>query len=418
MPQIGLGRGSFEPERKTPGAIIIPMDQNNPSIIRTGGDADLAFAVVVLASYFATFSSLQSATPLKIVVLIALGTAYLAVGIYGYAYCVRRKSTQLSILYFVVQIILGGLIVYLGKGAGFNALVLMPLAGHVVMLLPRRSAYVALAVITFTYVAAVYAFSRSIAIVWEGLPIFVAGVIFIVVFTQMALNEESSRREVERLVKELTDVNQRLREYAIQAEDLATAKERNRLAREIHDGLGHYLTTIYMQIQAARAVAANDKGRAGTILAKAQNLTQEALADVRQSVAALRSPIDGFQPLAEMIGGLLEAARNAGIEPDLIVTGEEPALNPQTRWTLYRAAQEGISNTCKHAKASHLWIKLDYSQNACVELGVEDNGVGPGEYQEGFGLMGLKERVSSVGGELEIGLSPHGGFEFDIKVPA
>ncbi|HWR67061.1 MAG TPA: sensor histidine kinase [Bellilinea sp.] len=394
------------------------MSQNSPSLIRTGGDADLAFAVVVLASYFATFSSLQSASPLKIVVLIALGTAYLAAGIYGYAYCVRKKATELSIAYFVVQILLGGLIVYLGKGAGFNALVLMPLAGHAVILLPRRTGYVALFIITFSYVAAVYAFSGSVATVWQGLPIFVAGLIFIVVFTQMALNEEASRREVERLLNELTAVNQRLREYAIQAEDLATVKERNRLAREIHDGLGHYLTTIFMQIQAVRAVIDNDKGRADSILAKAQNLTHEALADVRQSVAALRSPIDNHELLTEMIGGLLEGARNAGIEPELIVTGDEPELNPQTRWTLYRAAQEGISNTCKHAMASHLWIKLDFSQDACVQLDVEDNGIGPGDYKEGFGIMGLKERVSSVGGELQIGSSSSGGFEFNIKVPA
>ena len=394
------------------------MNLDKPSIIRTGGDADLAFAVVVLASYFATFSSLQSASAVKIVVLISLGTAYLAAGIYGYAYCVRRKSTQLSILYFWIQIMLGGLIVYLGRGAGFNALVLMPLAGHAVILLPRRTAYIALFVITFSYVAAVFAFSGSVEAVWTGLPIFVAGLIFIVVFTQMALNEESSRREVERLLNELTAVNQRLREYAIQAEDLATAKERNRLAREIHDGLGHYLTTIYMQIQAARAVSGNDKGRAEAILSKAQNLTQEALTDVRHSVAALRSPIDGHKPLADMIGGLLDGARNAGIEPELIVSGDERPLNPQTRWTLYRAAQEGISNTCKHAHASRLWINLDFTQSACVELEVEDNGIGPGEYKEGFGLMGLKERVSSVGGELQIGSSPKGGFEFDIKVPA
>jgi len=394
------------------------MNLDKPSIIRTGGDADLAFAVVVLASYFATFSSLQSASAVKIVVLISLGTAYLAAGIYGYAYCVRRKSTQLSILYFWIQIMLGGLIVYLGRGAGFNALVLMPLAGHAVILLPRRTAYIALFVITFSYVAAVFAFSGSVEAVWTGLPIFVAGLIFIVVFTQMALNEESSRREVERLLNELTAVNQRLREYAIQAEDLATAKERNRLAREIHDGLGHYLTTIYMQIQAARAVSGNDKGRAEAILSKAQNLTQEALTDVRHSVAALRSPIDGHKPLADMIGGLLDGARNAGIEPELIVSGDERPLNPQTRWTLYRAAQEGISNTCKHAHASRLWINLDFTQSACVELEVEDNGIGPGEYKEGFGLMGLKERVNSVGGELKIGSSTKGGFEFDIKVPA
>ncbi|MFA5836490.1 MAG: sensor histidine kinase [Bellilinea sp.] len=394
------------------------MNRTNPSIIRTGGDADLAFAVVVLASYFATFSSLQETAPFKIVILIGLGTAYLAIGIYGYAFCARSKSVPFSLFYFAIQIVVGGLIVFLGKGAGFNALVLMPLAGHAVVLLPRGTGYIAHIVIMLAYVMAVYAYSGSVEVVWQGLPIFTAGVVFIVVFTQMALNEEASRREVERLLKELTEANLRLREFALQAEDLATAKERNRLAREIHDGLGHYLTTIHMQIQAASAVSANDQKRAKTILTKAQNLTQEALADVRHSVAALRSPVDGHQPLAEMIRGLLEGARNAGIVPELIIQGEERNFNPQTRWTLYRAAQEGISNACIHAKASRMWITLDYSQADCVVLDVEDNGIGPDDYKEGFGLLGMKERVSSVGGTMEIGPSKQGGFAFDIKVPA
>lgn len=394
------------------------MNRTNPSIIRTGGDADLAFAVVVLASYFATFSSIQTASPINIVIMIALGTGYLAIGIYGYGRCAQSKSIPLSILYFGLQIPLGGLIVYLGKGAGFNAMVLLPLAGHAVVLLPRRLGYLAQLLIVLSYVVAVYAFSGSVAVVWEGLPIFTAGLIFIVVFTQMALNEESSRREVERLVNELTEVNQRLREYALQAEDLATAKERNRLAREIHDGLGHYLTTIYMQIQAAQAVSINDMGRADQILAKAQNLTQEALADVRQSVAALRAPLDDRKSLSEMVGNLLEGARSAGIEPILIVNGTERNINPQTRWALYRASQEGISNVCRHANATHLWIKLDYLEKDCIKLSVEDDGVGMTAGNEGFGLLGVKERVNSVGGELNLRSSEKGGFAIEIKVPS
>jgi len=393
------------------------MNRTNPSIIRTSGDADVAFAVVVLASYFATFSSLQSANATKIVVMITLGTAYLAIGIYGYARCARLKSLSLGLLYFGLQIPLGGLIVYLGKGAGFNALLLLPLAGHAVVLLPRRIGYLAQVAIILDYVLTVYAYSQSVSTVWEGLPIFTAGLVFVVVFTQMALNEEASRREVERLVNELTEANQRLREYAIQAEDLATAKERNRLAREIHDGLGHYLTTIYMQIQAARAVASNDRIRADQMMEKAQNQTQEALADVRQSVAALRSPLDGHQSLSEMIRGLLEGARSSGIESEFIITGDERNINAQSRWTLYRASQEGISNVCRHANASHMWIKLDYTDPNQILLKVEDDGIGVSQLTEGFGLLGLKERVHIVNGEINIGPSKSGGFSVQIKVP-
>ncbi len=82
------------------------------------------------------------------------------------------------------------------------------------------------------------------------------------VFTQMALDEEKSRREVERLVDKLETANVKLRKYADEVEELAIIQERNRLAREIHDGLGHYLTTIHMQLQAAEVIIDKDRDKA------------------------------------------------------------------------------------------------------------------------------------------------------------
>ncbi len=393
------------------------MDYQKPSIVRTGGDADLAFAVVVLASYFATFSALQQASVSTIVLLILLGMAYLAIGIYGYAYCAQAKGDLFQIGYFVVQIPLGGLIVYLGKGAGFNAMVLLPLAGHAAVLLPKRAGYLAQLLIAVSYVGAVFLYSGSIQAVWQGFPTFVAGLIFIVIFTQMALNEESSRREVERLVNELTVANQRLREYALEVEDLATIKERNRLAREIHDGLGHYLTTIHMQIQAANAINPKDPKRATEMLLKAQALTQEALADVRHSVATLRAQEEPQGTLSEQIRNLFDGVKPFGIDPCLDIAGEERELDLPTYWTLFRAAQEGISNTCKHAKAEHIWLALDYRDTDWVRLEVKDDGIGVETVSEGFGLMGLKERATHLGGTVFLKAINGQGFAFEVRVP-
>ena len=100
--------------------------------------------------------------------------------------------------------------------------------------------------------------------------------VFVVVFTQIAVREREARAEVERLAAELTEANRKLREYADQVEELATARERNRLAREIHDSLGHYLTVVNVQIEAARAVI-DDRDRALDVLRKAQLLTHEGL---------------------------------------------------------------------------------------------------------------------------------------------
>lgn len=393
------------------------MGSSSESVIRTGGDADLAFAVVVLASYFATFSGLINPTGLEIILMIVLGMAYLSIGIYGYGYCARSKKFSLQIVYFLIQIPLGGLIVFLGNGAGFNALVLLPLAGHAVVLLPRKISYCAQLLIASSYILAVYAYGGGFQAVWSGLPTFMAGLIFVVVFTQMTLNEETSRREVENLLSQLTIANQHLREYALQVEDLATMKERNRLAREIHDGLGHYLTTINMQIQAALAIDAVDPNKSTEMLTKAQVLTQEALADVRQSVAALRSAPNDNEPLSAQITGLFHNLTTFKIEGELIIVGEERLLDLPSHWALYRAAQEGISNTCKHSKAKHLWIKLDYSSDQWVSMEVKDDGQGAQFIKGGFGLVGLRERIAHLGGNVDIFSLDGKGFSFEVKIP-
>jgi CheY-like chemotaxis protein len=96
---------------------------------------------------------------------------------------------------------------------------------------------------------------------------------------------------------------------AAQSEELATARERNRIAREIHDGLGHYLTTVHMQIQAARSILAADRARAEDTLAKAQQLAHEALGDVRRSVSALRATPAERPPLPAALAELADSAQ-------------------------------------------------------------------------------------------------------------
>ncbi len=384
----------------------------------TGSDADLAFAVVVLASYFTTFSILQTATTYDLLWMIGLGIAYIAIGIYGYAYVTRAGKLPWQLAYFAVQLLLGGMIIYMGKGAGYNPMVLLPLAGHSVVLLPRNWRFAVNLAIVATYAVALDLFAANWGLVWSGLPIFLAGQIFIVVFTQMAVNEEKARTEVELLVKELEEVNQRLREYALQVEELAITKERNRMAREIHDGLGHYLTTIYMQIQAARAVMNIDAQKSSDALGKAQNLTQEALVDVRRSVAALRDMPGDSISLQEEIEKLMKACEGAGVEPELKVIGTPRALSPQTIFTIYRTVQEGINNTCKHSQAEHLSVVLDYTQSEQVRLLIQDDGIGAEQLDGGFGLMGMRERVHMLNGSVNVVTAPQDGFRLEICVPA
>jgi len=387
-----------------------------PSLIKPGSTANVAFAVVVLASYFATFAATRKADLFDILLMIGLGLAYILMGIYGYAYCARSELPLIRMGYFLVQIPLGGLIVSLGKGAGYNALLLIPLAGHAVVLLSELWVYLATLGIIGIFIISTGSYSNW-SEVWAGLPTFLAGLIFMMVFTQSAVAEEQARREVERLVGELQDANQQLRIYAVQAEEMAMTKERNRLAREIHDGLGHYLTTVHMEIQAARAVMERDPNQAKKMLEKAQSLTQDALMDVRSSVAALRSAPDENFSLAEQVDKLLNDCGSLDLETELKVLGTPRPLSAAVQLTLYRVAQEAINNICKHAHASQVWVSLDYQDLKQIRLMVQDNGVGTEQIEGGFGLMGLRERVNLLDGELVIRTAKNQGFRLEISVP-
>ncbi len=386
--------------------------------LKTGSGASLAFAIVVLASYFAMFSaSKENISLAEIALMMFLGIAYIGAGVYGYSLCARKKASLYKLVYFLIQIPLGSLIVYLGKGAGFNALLLLPLVGHGVMLLPQTTSFFTSGFITLAYIISVRLFSPGWEMVWSGLPTFLAGVIFITIFTDMMVKEEQARSQVERLVDDLEEANARLRGYAIQADELATYRERNRLAREIHDGLGHYLTAIHMQIQAVRAIMVANPKQANEMLAASQKLTQDALMDVRQSVASLRDSANGDRPLPEMISHLVEDCHPAGVESHFIVTGHPRPLSPQAQLTLFRAAQEGLNNIHKHAHASRTEIVLDYTSPSQVHLSVQDDGAGADHFDGGFGLLGLQERAHLLKGEVRTTSTKGKGFRLDVLLP-
>ena len=385
--------------------------------IKPGSNADIAFAVVVLASYFATFASFRQAMLLDILLMIVLGSVYIVIGIYGYTYCLKSEMNVVRIGYFLVQIPLGGLIVSLGKGAAFNALLLLPLVGQAVVLLEELWVYLINSAILGIYIISAGSYAASWAEVWSSMPVFLAGQVFIMVFTQSSVSEGKARREVERLVEELQAANQRLRKFAVQVEELAVTKERNRMAREIHDGLGHFLTTIHMEIQAARAVMTHNPEKALSMLEKAQALSEDALTDVRSSVGALRASPDENLPLPDMMEKLVQTCGVIDLDVEFKVVGHPRSLSPSVHLTLYRAAQESINNICKHSQASQVWIALDYMDHQQIRLSIQDNGVGADDLNGGFGLLGLRERVSLLKGELRIQTASDQGFRLEIDVP-
>ncbi|MBZ0290842.1 MAG: sensor histidine kinase, partial [Anaerolineae bacterium] len=217
---------------------------------------------------------------------------------------------------------------------------------------------------------------------------------------------------------QLDETNRKLTEYAAQAEELATLRERNRLAREIHDNLGHYLTAVNMQIEAAMAVLSTDQERTLQALVKAQTLTKEGLSEIRRSISALRAnPIEN-RALHEALLLLVEEHRAAGNVVEFEVVGDIRPCSAALEMTFYRIAQEGLTNIRKHAKAARADLTLSYSHPRCVRLTLRDDGVGSSEPDGGFGLLGIRERVHLLGGTLNIQTSLGHGFTLQVELPS
>lgn len=231
----------------------------------------------------------------------------------------------------------------------------------------------------------------------------------------MTRNALTAREHAVELKNELETDNAQLRAQAAQTEELATTRERNRRAREIHDGVGHYLTVINVQAEAAQALLKSDPDRASEALDKAARLSRDALADVRRSVGSLHDD-DQRAPLIDTVRRLAE---NAAVPIDFKVVGEPRKLSSASEHALFRAAQEGITNIAKHANATQSWVELDFTSPDLARLSVRDNGQGSPTINSarGFGICGMRERVDLLGGSVQSGDRTEGGFQINVAVP-
>jgi signal transduction histidine kinase len=337
-----------------------------------------------------------------------LGAVYVLVAVLAFRWIDRqepRRRRMTAAVYIPVLLLLGYLVYGVGE-AGFGAtLLVMVLISQSVLLLPLPAAALVVAVVPFFHLGMTLVDGLA-----NGLPLLGAAV-FTAVVTELLRRERRARTD-------LAVAHERLREYAVQAEELATTQERNRLARDIHDGLGHHLTVVQMQIQAARAVLGTDPQRADVVLAKAQAQTTEALAEVRHSVAALREPRSPV-PLPEALTELVAETSAAGVATRLEIEGTVRPLSPEAEEALYRTAQEGLTNVRKHAEAASALVVLEYADPTTVRLEVRDDGRGlPAETPgAGFGLLGLTERAARLGGRLDVSSDPGRGTRVLVEVP-
>jgi signal transduction histidine kinase len=202
---------------------------------------------------------------------------------------------------------------------------------------------------------------------------------------------------------------------------VAVADERARIARELHDVVGHSVSVMTVQASAVRRLLKPEQERERQALLIVEQTGREALAEMRRMVGVLRRPEEAPalapQPSLEHLERLIESAREAGLPVDLRVKGEAVQLPAGVDLTAYRLVQEGLTNALKHAEASSAKVLVNYAEGH-IELTVSDDGRGVGNGDGGgHGLVGMRERVSVYGGELDAGPRPGGGYELRAKLP-
>jgi signal transduction histidine kinase len=239
-----------------------------------------------------------------------------------------------------------------------------------------------------------------------------------VLFLQLLVNAIWQERQQR---QQLAIANQQLRDYALKVEDQATLQERNRIARDIHDSLGHSLTIFNRHLEAALKLWDADPQESKTLLTEAKQVAAQALGEVRQSVQTLRAdPLQGRSLSAALQQLATEFCRTTSITPTLHLHLPQ-ALSPSLSTTIYRIVQEALTNSCKHAKATQIDVSIDLQQRASptLVLTIQDNGIGfdMTQTKTGFGLQGMQERTHSLMGTFELTSAPQTGCQIRATFP-
>ena len=241
--------------------------------------------------------------------------------------------------------------------------------------------------------------------------VFGLGIFFVLQLTNKLLVERQMRQK-------LANAHQQLQEYSLKLEELTTVQERNRIASDIHDSLGHALTSLNIQMQTAVRLWDKEPIQARTFLAQAQQLGKAAMQEVRQSISTLKEDVEEEISLEAKIETLADDFRKGtglAICTNVRCCGSVPL--PVAK-TIYRIVQESLTNIFKHAQATKVQIQLG-STDEVVYLSVEDDGKGIDLNQKhsGYGLQGMQGRVAAVQGHFQLKTSPGKGCRIEVEIP-
>jgi signal transduction histidine kinase len=214
--------------------------------------------------------------------------------------------------------------------------------------------------------------------------------------------------------------HQRLYRHTATVEQLAISRERNRMARDLHDTLAHSLSALIVQLEALRARLVHDPAGAEEMVDELSALARRGLEESRQAIQALRRDPMEVLGLEDALRDMLQALQiRSGIQATLNVAGEAYDLTDDENRTLYLIAEEALTNVERHASAGKVTVRLGFGLDR-IDLLIEDDGTGfePGTVGlDRYGLTGMAERAKMIGATLEVDSQPGRGTRIWCLLP-
>ncbi|HBE77987.1 MAG TPA: sensor histidine kinase [Firmicutes bacterium] len=245
------------------------------------------------------------------------------------------------------------------------------------------------------------------------------GTYILMIFIRYQIQQKEHLRQVmielKIKTKELEKTYQKLKEAAMELEDITVLRERNRIAREIHDTVGHTLTTVLLELEAGERLIPLDPALATTKMELAKSQVRKGLNDIRASVVMLNS---GHETL-DFISSIKSLIHETMMHGDIHIRyqiDKLPLLTPQQEKALYHALQEGITNGIRHGKSTAFVFNLKKTEK-WIEFFLQDNGGGVEQLTPGFGLTTMEERIKELGGIFSIDSKPREGCMIHISLP-
>ncbi len=245
-------------------------------------------------------------------------------------------------------------------------------------------------------------------------------IILIASYTLIIKNKQTMAEELYQELRKSEDklikANKELELYADSIKELTLLQERNRISREIHDSIGHSLSTIIIQLGAIEKIGKKDGSSASLMAANLRDFAKAGLEEIRKALKELKpKEFEDYETLLVIESLTKNFSKLTGIDVKLGFSKSKWQVDEKTSLVIYRTVQEFLSNSSRHGKATKINVFIHFDDESLI-LTMQDNGIGTDNIELGMGLNSLKERVMEIGGSVKLESSQGKGFFLRISL--